>query len=275
MRNLLAAGGARLKKDKVFWLCMAFMFGLGIFVVYGKYRDVVRFDYGVFLDDAMMVYSLYVGVCAAVFCSLFLGTEYSDGTMRNKIIIGCDRSKIYASNLFWCVAATVLMGMAFLVSYCALGAVLLDPTALPAGVLASYIAISLLTIASFASIFAMVSMVVSKKSISAVLCLLLFFGMLMAAMVIDSRLSEPELTSGYTMTVNGIEETVPEPNPRYLQPDARKVYTFFYDLLPTCQGVQLSSHGVGRPWMMVGLSAAICVVTAAVGMAVFRRKDLK
>ena len=40
------------------------------------------------IDNGFFGCALFIGIVMAVFCSLFIGTEYSEGTIRNKIIIG-------------------------------------------------------------------------------------------------------------------------------------------------------------------------------------------
>ena len=39
--------------------------------------------------------ALFIGIILAVFCSLFIGTEHNDGTIRNKIIVGHEKSKLF------------------------------------------------------------------------------------------------------------------------------------------------------------------------------------
>ncbi len=275
MRNLLSAGIARLKKEKIFWLGILFMFGLGIFVTLMKYSDVVRYQEKELISDTLLIYMQFIGCCGAVFCSIFIGTEYSDGTIRNKLVVGHSRWAIYGANLLLSICAVVLMALSYLASYVPLGIFLLGSSGIPAGIIASHMVLSLFTIVAYVSLFQMLSMLITKKSTSAVACLLIFFGLLMLAMIIISRLDAPEYISGYSLTVNGVEQTEPELNPKYLQPAARKVYQFFLDLLPSGQGLQISAFQVTEPVRVLLLSLGISIVTTATGIFAFRKKDLK
>lgn len=276
MRNLLAAGASRLKKDGIFWLAMVFMLGLGLFAVWGKWNEKVDYGDAIHLDDCMFIYTVYMGVVMAVLCSLFIGTEYSDGTIRNKIIVGVSRYKIYLSNFLLCFGAAVFMMVLYLIGYLGAGVFVFEPAMASTKTILLMGALSLATLATYAALFTMISMTVSKKSISAVICLLVFFGMLMAAMVINSRLGMPEYITDYKMAADGsLLENGMIPNPRYLGPAARKIYLFVYDLIPTGQGLQISSFEVERPLRIAGLSGAIAVVTTAAGAWIFGKKNLK
>ena len=76
----------RIKKNKTFWSGVIFMFGLGIFFPVRRYVDMVQTGWVNNLDDGFYFCAVLIAIVMAVFCSMFIGTEYSDGTIRNKII---------------------------------------------------------------------------------------------------------------------------------------------------------------------------------------------
>lgn len=275
MRKLLSAEFSRMRKDKVFWLGVIFMFGFGLFVVYTQYSDIVRYGEHRHFDDVLFSYVLFMGCCSAVFCSMFTGTEYSDGTVRNKLVVGHLRSSIYLSNWVTSTVAAMIMAVVFLVSYCSLGSFLLEAPKASAGQIVFHLFLSIFTIMAFSSLFSMLSMLITRKSASAVVCLLVFLGLLMMAMVVKAKLDAPEFVSDYIMTVNGVEMTEPRPNPKFLQPGERKVYQYFLDLLPTGQGLQLSAFEVPNPLWIMANSVLISVVTTVSGIFAFRKKNLK
>lgn len=275
MNKLLQSNFSRLWKNKLFWLVIVFMFGLGVFITVGMHLDMVNYDALNYFDENLLVYISFIGCFAAVFCSLFTGTDYSDGTIRNKVVVGHHRSSIYLSNLMTSIVAALTMTAAFLLSYCALGCFLLESPVATTGKMVFLVAISILTVLAYVSLFHMLSMLITKKSASAVVCLLVFFGLLMLAIIIQGKLEEPEYISGYVLTTNGVEQTEPELNPRYLQPTARKVYQFFLDLLPTGQSIALTIYRVVHPYLMMVYSAIISVSTTVLGIFAFRKKDLK
>lgn len=273
--KLLSADFSRLRKDKIFWLGTVFMFGLGIFVVCTKYSDIIHYNERELFDDALLAFVSIIGCCAAIFCSMFSGTEYSDGTIRNKLIVGHLRSSIYLSNWLTNIVAAIIMSIAFLISYCTLGTFLLEPPNAPLKKIVLLVFISIFTVIAYVSIFNMLAMLITRKSTAAVLCLLTFLGLLILAFVIKAKLDAPEFISEYRVTLNGIEQSNPEPNPKYLQPAARRVYQFFLDILPTGQSIQLSSFDVLHPFLLIIYSTVINIATTAIGVFAFQKKNLK
>ena len=77
------------------------------------------------IDNGFFGCALFIGIVMAVFCSLFIGTEYSEGTIRNKIIIGQKRGTVYLSNFITCSLVSVVMCMAFFIPYLCIGIPLL------------------------------------------------------------------------------------------------------------------------------------------------------
>lgn len=275
MSKLLKANFSRLIKNKIFWLTVIFMFGIGVFAVCSMYIEKTKYNSTATFDGALLIYAVFVGFCSAVFSSMFTGTEYSDGTIRNKLIVGHVRSSVYLSNWVISVFAAIIMIVSYLVSYCAFGAFMLDAPVASAKDILSLIGISILTVIAYASIFNMIGMLTAKKSVSAVMCLLLCVALYMIAMMIMSALESPEFLQGYCLTENGIELSDATPNPKYLQPAQRKVYQFFFDLNPIGQGIQLSTFYVVHPYLMMLYSVGISAVTTVVGVLAFRKKDLK
>ena len=98
MNKLLSANFMRIKKNKTFWSGVIFMFGLGIFFPVRRYVDMVQTGWVNNLDDGFYFCAVLIAIVMAVFCSMFIGTEYSDGTIRNKIIVGQKRSAVYLAN---------------------------------------------------------------------------------------------------------------------------------------------------------------------------------
>lgn len=52
---------------------------------------------------------IIVSICTAVFVALFIGTEYSNATVFNKIIFGHSRTAVYLTYLLTCLSAAALL----------------------------------------------------------------------------------------------------------------------------------------------------------------------
>lgn len=79
-------------------------------------------------DALIFVGGLYLIFAAAVVVGLFVGTEYSDGTIRNKLSAGHARRDIYLSKLIVCAAADVVIYVVYILVVLGLGQILLGGT---------------------------------------------------------------------------------------------------------------------------------------------------
>lgn len=274
MTKLLSANFLRLRKSHLFWGTLVFSALLAAFRVTTLWRDHV--DVGVVstLDEALFTYAQIIGLTAAVFTSLFLGTEYSDGAIRSKIVSGCSRLSIYLAGFLTTFAAAVLNLAAYWIVALAEGVLLLEPSQMGVGKILFSVFGILLMAAAFCAIFTFIAMNCGSKATTAVMCILLFFAMLVASTYIFARLDAPEEQLTYSMT-DGEMVSYMQPNPRYLRGTERTVYEFFRDLLPTGQGVQYSIGTVTNPLRLLLCSLGLFAVFTGAGATLFRRKDLK
>ncbi len=276
MRDLLSANLLRLKKNYAFWGAMGVSFGLALATVIDVYRVAQAFGGTTSVDAELFKYAAFIGILAAELIPLFFGTEYSNGAIRNKLIVGQSRLSIYFANLITGFAACVLCSAAYMLGCIALGIPLLGWFTQPPALLFTALIGSLLMMAAFCAIFTFVTMNCAKKSTSVAICLLGTFAAFIWALVIHSMLEAPEFIQGYEMSVNGqVVNAVPEPNPNHLTGLKREVYQFLFDLLPSGQSIQYCSLVLSDPVRLMGLAAAVCVVFTGAGAALFRRKDLK
>lgn len=286
MIKLFSANFLRLRKSRVFWVCMALCIVMGALAVLGEFRfqvshgadlsvpDVAK--YKALLEGQFFMYATFIGVLAAALIALFLGTEYSDGAIRNKIVAGHTRVVIYFANLITGFAASFLCMSGYMLSCLTVGVPLLGWFTKPAPLLLWAIAGSVVMLAAFCAVFILVTMNCSKKSTAVTVCLLGAFALLLLAVYIYGRLEAPEFVTGYALSVNGeIAQSVPEPNPHYLRGMERAVYQFFYDVLPTGQSLQYTMLSFTAPVKLMVLSAAVTVVFTGAGAMLFKRKDLK
>ena len=103
MTKLLRGDFIRLFKSKIFWLCVIFMFGFASMAVYTKWSDSKLVpDYYNPPDGLLLAGAAYLGIVIAVVLGIFIGTDYSHGTIRNKISVGIPIS------LCWTNRPTVL-----------------------------------------------------------------------------------------------------------------------------------------------------------------------
>lgn len=279
MNKLLAANFSRLFKNKVFWICCIFAFCYGVFMQTMNYLTSIASGEVPQIDDLFFSFAIWTGILLSAFISLFLGTEYSDGTIRNKLVIGHRRHDIYLSNLIVCITAGAVMCAINLVVSFAVGIPLMGGFAAGAElVFATCIGI-LITAAAFASICTMISMLCQNKAAAAVINILLIFLLLFVSLYIRAWLEAPETvtTQSVVMGENGVSSMTTEevPNPVYLSGTARETCEFINDLLPTGQAVQFTNMEAENIPLLCSYSAVITAVAAGAGTILFTKKDIR
>ncbi len=279
MNKLLFANLARLKKDTTFWTGMAFMFVVGIARPISTYYDKIRWNYNFTFENSFFVYVVFMAILSSVFCSLFIGTEYSNGTIRNKLIVGHKRSDIYLSNLFLCLAASFFMCVSYLIPNFCIGFPLLGVFTIPLRLVLGIIGCIFILSIAFTSIFTMISMLSQSKSTAAVICILGVFMLMFTGIILNGRLSEPEFyNNNFFMTDEGvIQSGAASPNPAYVKGFKRDVYEFLMDFLPGGQVIQLSSDTEKNlPLGKMSIYSILIAITAGIfGICFFHKKDIK
>lgn len=279
MTKLLSANLLRLRKSMLFWGCLILMLLLGAGFTLQRYWEqaaYAQFGQLSYLDEVLFRHGLLIGIVMAVFVPLFFGTEYSDGALRNKMVVGHSRLSIYFANLITAVAAALVFCAAYFLAALAAGLALALPLQLGAAQIALLVLSSLALVAAFSALYTFVAMLCARKAGSAVACIMGVFLLLFAATYIDGRLKAPEFISNYELSMNGqVSQSEPEPNPHYLRGAEREVYQFLNNFLPCCQASQYTSMDVADPALLAAYSLGILAVSAGAGAALFRRKDLK
>ena len=292
MTKLLRGDFIRLFKSKIFWLCVIFMFGFASMAVYTKWSDSKAYpDYYNPPDGILLAGAIYISMVIAVFIGIFIGTDYNNGTIRNKHIIGHSRVAMYLSNLIICVTSSVIMHIVYIAVI--VGAACIGITRrfeMSVGNIAAQTLTSIFTVSAISAILLFVCMLISSRSAGVVTAMILSIILIFIAGRIDNILREKEYTTDYAITVAEDGEIVYTPlenvqNPRYVTGTKRKILEFMNDFLPVNQISQLM---YGSPWAAseaieeTGNSAwfplyslSLVVVMTSAGVLLFRKKDLK
>lgn len=273
MRKLLRANFSRLLGDRGFWISAAFMFLMGIYFPVSHF---LNRDTDWMMDYSFFTFVFLAAVLTAVWTALFVGSEYSNGTLRNKLIAGHRRSSIYLANWIVCTAAGLLLCISHMVPHAVLGHLFSCRFEADLETVFLYIALSFAVTAVFAALFAMIAMLCQNKSYTVAACLLLTGALLLWGVQITSALNEPEYFEAYSYTENGV--TVAEPamrNPNYLTGTKRQVYEFLEDFTPGGQALQVANMNAPMPALLALYDAVIVLAATGCGLIVFRHRDLK
>ena len=271
MRKLLRASFARLWKSRALYLCMAAAFAMSILFLINIQPDNEDLTA---LDEIILQVMPFLPIFHAVFASLFLGVEYQDGTMRNKLIAGHSRTAVYAANLITVTVGCLAILAAWAIT-AVIGAIKFGGFVQGAGALLGQLAIIALFTAASAAILTIIGMLITNRAVAAVTAILLMFCLLAIGSSLYGALSEPEMTTPVVMTQNGVEFGDPAPNPAYVSGARRTIYQLAVDALPTGQAILIANMELSRPALSACASAGIYLLVSAAGIAIFKRRDLK
>lgn len=276
MRRLLRANFSRLLKNKLFWILISIeLFMGGLFPVL-HYMDNIDEKSAWTMDSTIFIYTLFVPLMVSLLTALFIGSDYSDGTMRNKLIAGQVRKNIYAANLVVNMEAAFLLCFAFWISHICISTPLLGWFVSDAKKILGYLLVTLAMVAACVAIFTLISMLCSNKAYSVAGCILIIFMLLFVGVRITAALNEPEMYDAYSYMSEGVTVQEDEtPNPNYVSGVKRQIYNFLNEFLPGGQMIKLSNMNAEHLGRYAVYDGIIFAFVTGCGILSFRRKDLK
>ena len=253
MRKSLSAEIYRCGHSLLFWLTLSASLLSGVF--YGIVSS------GAFED----VFTIPFFVILAVFISLNTGREYTDNTIRNKIITGTSKITILLSKLVMGIGIGILFCVAFLIP-CTIILSFNVLSVIPASVLCLTLVVFVLLSVVWAVLFTVIGMLISAKGIGIVINFVLVIAVMLLAYSLGSVLRQPEFLFGSTSsqelmtpeevkqvqegTFHGSYSTMtdengqvtyyktvvvnmePIPNPKYVKSPFREILTHLEAMLP-------------------------------------------
>ena len=112
MRKLITANFFRFRKDRFSWCVVGIIVILSLVNVFNSarsYEAMAASGYVMSLEDYYFNQAPLIGAFLALLISMFLGTEFSEGTIRNKLCIGHKRDEVFLSNFISCALATIAL----------------------------------------------------------------------------------------------------------------------------------------------------------------------
>lgn len=262
MRNLIYVNMMRLKKNRIFRAGVIVSMAYAAFLLFMNYQEmadspetVIRQLNWYFLSTLPIASAF-----SSVFCGMFLGTEYSDGTMRNKLMVGYTRKEIYCANLIAVFWANVLVYLAGCLVVAVAGISMFGWNLASPMQLAFRMFSGILMLGAYAGIFTLLTMLIDSKAVSAAGCMVFY-----AILFIGSPFLQTAVFSYYEIVP---WNHVPD---KSVQP----LLEFLYDFLPSGQVIQISGGITLHPYRLPVYSVICIALTTVCGMAVFIKKDLK
>ena len=258
MIRLLSASLYRLKKSAAFWSCL-----IGMLVIASVFMvmQATSMEYTVPLSRVIFLPLSFYGVAAAAMVSVFAGRDFADGFIRNKLIFSKSRSQVVLSQLVTsCIACGLVYSVTVLYTF-GTARFFFENNVEP-DQFAGYFALGLSMSAAAACLFCVITLLCGDQTRAVVWCMGVAFGMLFLSLHTNQILVQTQYKNGAL-------------NPHYVEGTKRVLYGILHDLNPCGQAAQLSCWEVLDP-----MRAALCnglwiLGTAAAGIVLFQRKDIK
>lgn len=283
MTKLLNANFRRLLQSKTFWIglvlaCAHTLLGVLNNLYYKQawvdQSSVITADHTAFPDTLITI------IIMAVLVTMLVGREYTDKTIRNKIVTGHSRVNIYLSNLIVCLtAATILFVVPMLIMGVGVGSLLLGGFTLSFKAFILPFFCYLLGVLGFTALFLLIVMSVQNRTVAAIVVLLLAVILFSVPSTLGEMLEAPERVEEVVWddTVEDFASTGEMmENQAYIGGPARVMMQFFYDFLPGGALEQTSPFNETKAMIHLPVYAvAFILVTTLGGAWVFEKKELK
>ena len=259
MIKLLRAGMRRYTHSIIAWLALAAACLHPLYVVLNNayYAKMLGQDYPP--DDALAasVSGYIFPLALAVFVTVYIGTEYLDKTIRNKLIVGHSRISLYLSNLVVCVMASVAMYAAALLVAVFAGVPLLGRFETTPAIMLPQIGCCMLSAAALASVYTLFVMLIDHIAAAGLSAAILGTALAYLPPLLWQRVyvSAEELRTGADY----------------------RICKVLYDILPTCQLNRVTPYADRLPnnlWAFPLYSVLIITATTVIGIYFFQKKDL-
>lgn len=329
MIRLLRANFVRIFRSWYFQLGAAVFVIINFTVPFSYYRDIMKYpeEYGwnvanfdrsqlssdelkfVFGDFSYEAYMFATGLIMLfilpIIIGLFIGTDYSDGTIRNKLVVGHKRINVYLANLITVVSASEMIYLAGLAVSYITGLICFNESVLSASELFLFILVGMFITASWAAVCTAFSMIFHSKSGAVVIALLFSCVMSIVSSEILTALEMPQYydenlymdeVSGqdYELPYSPEDMTEDELMEFGINPDdvdniislkheihdvpqglKRKVFQLVREASPGCQYEDLAAWNDKYNGKTIFWSSVIILLTTSAGIFIFIKQNLK
>ena len=275
MRKLLAASFSRLWKEKIFWFVFLIMSIGSVCFNWIGYNEINNPQ--IYVEDMIFCMLPMSGFVFALFISMRLGTEFEEHTIRNKLVVGYNRTQIYFAEYITCMVASIIL-LGIMLLFATVFGLLLSLEFQSGWMEIVFLLFCCVLIASvFSAMFVSISMNVGAKATSLVVSIVFLFAiLLLASFCINALAEEPMAYSNITITVeDGVQFGDLIENPAYVDGTQRTVYELIADILPTGQAIQLNNLEFERAVRWPVFSLIMLVIATVAGYIPFRKRDIR
>lgn len=283
MNRLIKANFARLFGNAQFRILTMLLFGIGCLSAVSKRFELqVHMEmFGVTKEDIptaatqllpefiMFQGGFIVMFAVAMLVGQFVGTEYSDHTIRNKLIVGHSKKAVYIANLIVCSFAGIIMHLTYIISDYIFGSILITSYHYwTAGRLILMLIATLITTVAFTSMSVLFSMCNQSKAGGSVYVLVMTVTIILFSIGIFDALNNEAYMNAFHKGIYVLLDNM-LPSGQYYHfmrmDDTSTGLAFAGEIME--ETIQLIKH--------IGYSAVVVVMTTGIGTAIFNRKNVK
>lgn len=245
MANLLAEGYRRLFKGKRFYIVLAVIMAIPIIAsVFIRIVEKRALNLGGALAFSMIgTMTMFISITAG----LFIITDFKNNTIRNKIIIGHSRTKIYLANLIISLTVAFIYQMVFWLTLIGLCKTIMRFDDFPSKEIFQNMLLTMAIIFAFTSCFVFLCTTLKNT------------GGFALSLMLDTILNM--IVSLVLMFLGN-----------------KTISKILLTAVPSMQRNEFSYNPTVVPdniWWMILIDIGICVVVTIAGIEIFKRSDLK
>lgn len=229
-----------------------------------------------YIEDMMFNMLPMMGFVFVFFISMRLGTEFDEHTIRNKLIVGYNRTQVYFAEYITCLIASLILFAGMILFSTVSGWFFFRKLQFGWQEVLFLLLCCILIAAVFSAMSVAICMNVHNKAVSLVASLIFMFAiLLLASFCINALAEEPTTYSYVSITMDGVQFGDLIDNPAYIDGVQRTLYEFIADLLPTGQTIQLNNLDYERAARWPMLSIIMLVIATFAGYFSFSRHDIR
>ena len=279
MSKLVSANFSRLLRNEFFWIGLALVVGIAAFIAidFVQAHPMCRETISHETKSVCFKYTPVIAAIIALFAGLFVGEEYSNKTIRNKIASGYSKKEIYRANWLVCTAVGSLFYLVFFLMIALPIAPWKELVKYHANVVAEFMRsalVNLFAILSLVSIVVFVAMFVKNRIIGVVAtlgCVLLLF---LASELMFEGIRETQFESVFNEELGFAMEMA---NPEYNGGIVRGIVQTVMDVQPFGQILQVNmGRAVDIKGIVLPMYSCLMMALFYIGGAhLFGKRDLE
>ena len=203
----------------------------------------------------------FFGLVLAALVGFYAGEDFSEGTVRNKIVTGNQRSHIFVSQMLcvWSAALTIYV-LTVLLTVCT--GVPLFAHDVGAKEIMSCFGLGCLTVLAMGSLFYLITMWIGNRSVAVTICMGMAFVMLFLCLHTNQTLMQQPIKDGVA-------------NIHYVSGAKRICYELLHDINPMGQIAQLSEMKYLNAFRWILTDIVWMLFSAVAGTYIFNKKDIR